>query len=210
MNSLEYLGQIVSQLRKDSLEYQKNPEKVKKVLEKINPPVARSVSPTEPEEPEINAQDYISKQLKDDELFNLQKALIVHLNQFAANDPSLQYSKHFLTGQWIKGIFIFNFNDSLLFFSIEIKKLLELNQHSNEVVEHDQERIDAHCIAEQNRKRLYNLVDKEHLKTLESSSEVQVDTYESFVLSKYLSSLRKTLDKNFDYYLVNILSLSGL
>lgn len=77
------------------------------------------------------------------------------------------------------------------------------------MVEHDQERINAHSIAEQNRKRLYQLVDKEHLKTLESSAEIQVDTNESFVLSKYLSSLRKTLDKNFDYYLVNILSLSG-
>lgn len=35
-NSLEYLGQIVSQLRKDSLEYQKYPERVTQVLDKIN------------------------------------------------------------------------------------------------------------------------------------------------------------------------------
>lgn len=35
VNSLEYLGQIVSQLRKDSLEYQKYPERVTNVLEKI-------------------------------------------------------------------------------------------------------------------------------------------------------------------------------
>ncbi len=35
VNSLEYLGQIVSQLRKDSLEYQKSPEKVRMVLEKV-------------------------------------------------------------------------------------------------------------------------------------------------------------------------------
>lgn len=35
VNSLEYLGQIVSQLRKDSLEYQRNPERVTEVLEKI-------------------------------------------------------------------------------------------------------------------------------------------------------------------------------
>lgn len=35
VNSLEYLGQIVSQLRKDSLEYQKYPERVVQVLAKI-------------------------------------------------------------------------------------------------------------------------------------------------------------------------------
>jgi len=35
VNSLEYLGQIVSQLRKDSLEYQKYPDKVLMVLSKV-------------------------------------------------------------------------------------------------------------------------------------------------------------------------------
>ena len=157
VNSLEYLGQIVSQLRKDSLEYHKYPDKVKQVLDKIN---------------------------QDNELFNLQQSLIGYLNLLVQNDASLQFAKFFLVGQWIK----------------------ELNQQTGEVVEHDQERVQAHKIAEENRKRLYSLIER---KSTDSAGVAQLDMSEAFVLSKYLSSLKKTLDKNFDYYLVNILNLSG-
>ncbi len=41
VNSLEYLGQIVSQLRKDSLEYQKQPEKIINLLDKLEIKVSR-------------------------------------------------------------------------------------------------------------------------------------------------------------------------
>lgn len=75
------------------------------------------------------------------------------------------------------------------------------------MIENDQDRIEAHTLAEENRKRLYNLVEKETTKN--DTNTCQIDFNEAFILSKYLSSLKRTLDKNFDYYLVNILSLSG-
>lgn len=111
VNSLEYLGQIVSQLRKDSLEYQKYPEKVKQVLDKVNPPRA-TTSPAEQSAdgepaPEVKLEDLLDlTNLKDDDLFNLQRTLVNYLNGLVVNDPSLQFSKHFLVGQWIKGIFL--------------------------------------------------------------------------------------------------------
>ena len=204
VNSLEYLGQIVSQLRKDSLEYQKYPEKVKNILEKINPPVDRSVSPTdnesEPTEATTTATETITKletlldttYLKEDDLFNLQKTLINYLNSLVGTDSSLQFSKCFLIGQWIK----------------------EQNQMSNDQVkEHDQERLEAHAIAEENRKRIYNLIENSNSKNGSEKNQTTgllIDSSEAFILAKYLSSLKRTLDKNFDYYLVNILSLSGL
>ena len=102
VNSLEYLGQIVSQLRKDSLEYQKYPERVKQVLDKVNPP--RTTSPTEQTAPEVKLEDLLDlNNLKEDDLFNLQRTLVNYLNGLMINDPSLQFSKHFLVGQWIKG-----------------------------------------------------------------------------------------------------------
>ena len=110
VNSLEYLGQIVSQLRKDSLEYQKYPEKVKQVLDKVNPPMT-TTSPTEQSAhgepaPEIKLEDLLDlSNLKEDDLFNLQRTLVNYLNGLVVNDPSLQFSKHFLVGQWIKGIY---------------------------------------------------------------------------------------------------------
>ncbi len=42
-----------------------------------------------------------------------------------------------------------------------------------------------------------------------SSAPSNLDINEAFILSKYISSLKKTLDKNFDFYLVSILNLSG-
>ena len=36
-----------------------------------------------------------------------------------------------------------------------------------------------------------------------------LDAAEALVVTKYLCSLKRTLDKNFDFYLLNILSLSG-
>jgi len=124
----------------------------------------------------------------DDDLFQLQKTLLIYLRGLSKNDSALRFSQYFLAGQWIK----------------------ELNQTTSDAsVEHDQERIEAHTLAEENRKRLYALVDKEVSKGGDSSTYCSIDFNEAFILAKYLSSLKRTLDKNFDYYLVNILSLSG-
>ncbi len=180
VNSLEYLGQIVSQLRKDSLEYQKYPEKVSQVLNKING----------------------SDQSKEDELFSLQKSLITYLNSLEGNDSSLQYSKFFLVGQWLKELNSLNAESSSV-------------KNDNEALDHGQERMNKQIMAEENRKRLYSLIEKAtyNKPILDSnniaSSNVQLDMNEAFILSKYLCSLKKTLDKNFDKYLITILGLSG-
>ncbi len=166
VNSLEYLGQIVSQLRKDSLEYQNNPERIKNALDKI-----------------IQNKTLDLTQIDDDELFNLQMSLINYLDTLVTNDSALKYSKCFLIAQWLK----------------------EINNQSMEAsnqLEHGQERMLKHDKVEENRKRLYQLIETKFSTNL-------LDANEAFVLSKYLCSLKKTLDKNFDYYLVNILSLSG-
>lgn len=166
VNSLEYLGQIVSQLRKDSLEYQNNPERIKNALDKI-----------------IQNKTLDLTQIDDDELFNLQMSLINYLDTLVTNDSALKYSKCFLVAQWLK----------------------EMNNQSMDAsnqLEHGQERMLKHDKVEENRKRLYELIETKFSSNL-------LDANEAFILSKYLCSLKKTLDKNFDYYLVNILSLSG-
>lgn len=180
VNSLEYLGQIVSQLRKDSLEYQKYPEKVSQVLDKIN----------------VDSQ-------KDEELFNLQKCLISYLDSLIGNDYSLQYSKYFLVGQWLKELNINNESNNN-------------NKNNDDTLDHGQERMNKQIIAEENRKRLYNLIDKnnENNKKIQDSnnktlSNIQLDMNEAFILSKYLCSLKKTQTTTFDKYLLTILSLSG-
>ena len=178
VNSLEYLGQIVAQLRKDSLEYQKYPEKVSQVLEKVS---------NEPK-----TLDLSNLNMSDDDIFNLQKSLIGYLDSLVANDSSLLFSKYFLVGQWLK----------------------ELNNtsSSNPDLEFGQEQVSRHNIAEENRKRLYALIERKKDSSgisNEAALNVVLDMNEAFILSKYLCSLKKTLDKNFDYYLVNILSLSG-
>ena len=169
VNSLEYLGQIVSQLRKDSLEYQKNPEKVLQVLGKLSDKTI-----------EINDKP---------NLFILQKSLISYLDSLESNDSALKYSKYFLLGQWLK----------------------ELNQmtHEGNQEEHGADRVDKHNEIEEMRKNIYCLIEASDQVRSEQQNNILLDTNEAFILSKYLCSLKKTLDKNFDYYLVNILSLSG-
>lgn len=127
VNSLEYLGQIVSQLRKDSLEYQKYPEKITQVLEKLK---IKKTDNTE----------LLNKTLTEDEIYNLQKSLINYLDSLVANDSSLQYSKFFLVGQWLK----------------EANQTVDNNQEQD----HGQDRIDKHAIIEEHRKRLYSLIEK--------------------------------------------------
>ena len=191
VNSLEYLGQIVSQLRKDSLEYQKYPEKVKQVIDKINSNLSINYS---------SENNLESLNLTDKEIFNLQKSLIKYLDSLVANDSSLQYSKFYLVGQWLK----------------ELDNLTQSNNSSNnnsDGIEYGQERINKHNALEENRKRLYSLIESQHKNKnddeTEISSNIILEMSEAFILSKYLCSMKKTLDKNFDYYLINILSLSG-
>lgn len=164
VNSLEYLGQIVSQLRKDSLEYQKNPIKIEKVVERFK----------------------VSSNQKEDSIFNLQSGLISYINSLVSNDQSLQFSKYFLVAQWLK----------------ELNQLnAEMTSNSN--IEHDQDRVKTHAELELNRKKIFALLSQKDLQC------PNLDPTEAFILSKYLSSLKKTLDKNFDYYLINILNLTG-
>jgi cohesin loading factor subunit SCC2 len=188
VNSLEYLGQIVSQLRKDSLEYQKYPEKVKQVIDKINSNLTNST--------ENNLE---SLNLTDREIFNLQKSLIKYLDSLVANDSSLQYSKYYLVGQWLK----------------ELDNITQSNNNNSnpDGIEYGQERINKHNALEENRKRLYSLIESQQKNKNDDENEISsniiLEMNEAFILSKYLCSMKKTLDKNFDYYLINILSLSG-
>jgi cohesin loading factor subunit SCC2 len=175
VNSLEYLGQIVAQLRKDSLDYQKNGDKILQCLKKIN--YQRQEDPVE----RVESKD----------ISNFQKSLITYLDSLTSNDSSLQYSKYFLVGQWLTEL------------NNKLKK--PKNQDSSS------ERIQQHNLSDEARKSLLQLLEKssQDLKTIELNPAGLLDFHEAFLLSKYLCSLNKTLDKNFDHYLTSILRLSG-
>lgn len=187
VNSLEYLGQIVSQLRKDSLEYQKCPERILNVVEKLktektaNNTNTNNQTPTDP-----------------NDLFSMQKSLIFYLDSQVANDSSLLFSKYFLIAQWLK--------------ELNQQAQEELNQNGADQLEHGQDRVRRHAVIEENRKRLYSLIETkkyQHQSSIDGRAEILLDLNEAFIVSKYLCSLKKTLDKNFDFYLINILNLSG-
>jgi cohesin loading factor subunit SCC2 len=186
VNSLEYLGQIVSQLRKDSLDYQKNADKIQQVLKKIS--TDESTNSKETETLNLENLNFSNK-----DIFNFQKSLITYLDSLTSNDSSLQYSKYFLVGQWLTEL-----NTSMA-------------NSSNQIQDHDQERVQKHNLIEESRKRLYKLIEKDSkdLKAIELNTMNLLDQNEALALSKYLCSLKKTLDKSFDIYLTTILRLSG-
>jgi cohesin loading factor subunit SCC2 len=194
VNSLEYLGQIVSTLRKDALETHKNPDKLKNVFKKI-------VSSNEKllllnYEKEINFDNKIKNA---EIILELQKTLISYLDSLEINDTSIQYSKRFFIAQWLKEI--------------------NINGNKNEM-EFGEEQVEKYTSCENQRKELYALTST-IIKTTSSATsttstttssitiENVLDFNDAFLLCKYLCSLKKSLDKNFDYYLVNILNLLG-
>jgi cohesin loading factor subunit SCC2 len=100
VNSLEYLGQIVSQLRKDSLEYQKFPERIAQLLDKLEIKLENQIDENEDNKKELSVLLSIDN-LSHKDLFVLQKNLVKYLDSLVANDTSLKYAKMFLVAQWL-------------------------------------------------------------------------------------------------------------
>jgi cohesin loading factor subunit SCC2 len=196
VNSLEYLGQIVAQLRRDSLEYQKYPEKIHQVLAKLN----SSVINEDHNGKQVNYSDPTSHDPTEGDIFQMQKSMIAYLDSLAASDDSVQFAQYFLIGQWLK----------------ELNAEMPQKQENED---YGQDLMEKQMIGEENRKRLYSLLEKKMNKKNSGGGYVDeakmndecrlLEQNEAFILSKYLCSLKKTLDKNFDFYLINILSLSG-
>lgn len=161
VNSLEYLGIIVAQLRKDSLEYQKYPDRIQKILDKLS--IKKS---------QITDTDTISV---------LQSCLITYLNSLIVNDQLHKYAKNFLISQWLK----------------------EVNMQSgSDEMDHGEQRVDAVNTQNELRHKIYSLFDNKNTNT-------NLDASQAYFLTKYLISLKKNLDKNFDFYLLNIVNLTG-
>jgi cohesin loading factor subunit SCC2 len=143
--------------------------------------------------------DIAIENLDQKEIFNLQKSLVLHLDGMAGGggggDTSLKFAKFFLVGQWLK----------------ELNQQLENNMKQQPTDEETfgQARLEKHAVLEELRKNVYNVIDNASNMSSVHQPSSNLDMSEAFILSKYLSSLKKTLDKNFDYYLINILNLSG-
>jgi cohesin loading factor subunit SCC2 len=120
----------------------------------------------------------------------MQRNLILYIDTLVTNDPALQFSKYFLVAQWLRELCTQS-ND----------------ETSNNADNHGADRVNRHSIGEANRKRLYSLVETPATNSSEPST--QLDINEALTMSKYLCSLKKTLDKSFDFYLITILNLSG-
>lgn len=171
VNSLEYLGQIVSHLRKDSLDYQKNADKIIRVLKKININKSIHLEEAEEEEEQQNEESKNKANLEnlnfsDKDIFNFQKSLITYLDSLTSNDSSLLYSKYFLIGQW----------------------LTELNSSmsNTQSQDHNLDRVNKHNVLEESRKRLYNLIENnsKDIKAIELNNVDLLDLNEAFILSK--------------------------
>ena len=163
VNSLDYLGIIVSQLRKDSLEYQKYPDRIDKILAKLS----------------IKKNEIADN----DTIFVLQTCLTYYLNSLICNDHLHKFAKNFLIGQWLK-------------------EMYAQNGSANDDMEHGEQRVDAVNIQNELRLKIYSLFEHDNATS-------NLDAADAYFLTKYLISLKKNLDKNFDFYLLNIVNLTG-
>ena len=141
------------------------------------------------------------------DLFSMQKSLIAYLDSQQGNDAALQFAKYFLVAQWIKELF--NMSNAT-------------STGTTRPAGDTQSDLETHSSVYNHRKRVYALIEKsmsqlsscaqqqhQQQQQQQSSGGVMLDFGESLTLTKYLCSLKKTLDKNFDVYLVTILNLSG-
>lgn len=127
----------------------------------------------------------------------MQKSLIAYLDTLLGNDAALQFSKYFLVAQWLK--------------ELSNRTTSTCASTSGDT----QSDLEAHSSNYNHRQRVYALVDRSTSSSSGNSSSSSnaatggLDFAEALTLTKYLCSLKKTLDKNFDFYLITILNLSG-
>ena len=133
VSSLDYLGQIVAQLRKDSLEYQRAPQRVADVLAKLG----------------------ITNAAADDahSVFLLQRSLVAYLDALSATDAAMLYAKRYLVGQWLVEL------NSQTSSSSSNPAATSTTSDANQQ-EHGQQRVEHHAQLEKARKRLYSLLNQ--------------------------------------------------
>jgi cohesin loading factor subunit SCC2 len=127
----------------------------------------------------------------------MQKSLIGYLDSLLGNDAALQFSKYFLVAQWLKEL-------------CNPATKTSTSESSDNTIE-------IHSALYNQRKRVYELIERtstiknqqQQQTATTTTMSLQLDINEALTLTKYLCSLKKTLDKNFDFYLITILNLSG-
>lgn len=126
------------------------------------------------------------------DLYSMQKSLIAYLDNLLGNDAALQFSKYFLVAQWLK----------------ELTNRTTSTSTGGATTGDTQSDLEAHSSNYNHRQRVYALIEKTTNQTSGNTAAI-LDFGQALTLTKYLCSLKKTLDKNFDFYLITILNLSG-
>lgn len=128
----------------------------------------------------------------------MQKSLIAYLDTLLGNDAALQFSKYFLVAQWLKEL-------------TNRTTTTTTTAGGGTTTSGDaQSDLEAHSSNMNHRQKVYALIEKANQSmNTNSMGSATLDFGEALTLTKYLCSLKKTLDKNFDFYLITILNLSG-
>jgi cohesin loading factor subunit SCC2 len=190
VNSLDYLGQIVAQLRKDSVDLKKQtsqqPDKLNALLDRVNANIEwlSDTMSTTTTTADVDQELVILK---------IQKALIFYMESLEANDACLVHAKRFFIAQCLK----------------ELNAKAAATTTTDNAANDNNLKIERYTRLEKQRKELYSLLKHDKNATKQEGKQNILDYTEAVLLGQYLTSLKKSLDKNFDYYLVNILNLLG-
>ncbi|KAM8961304.1 nipped-B-like protein isoform 2-T2 [Pelodytes ibericus] len=174
--SLDYLGTVAARLRKDAVTSKMDQGSINRILKQS----------TE----------------GDDEIQQLQKALLDYLEENTETDPSLVFSRKFYIAQW--------FRDT----TMETEKAMksQKDDDASEGAHHAKEMESTGDImqrAEKRKKFLRNIIRTapSQFSTLKSSSDT-VDYEDACLIVRYLASMRP-FAQSFDIYLTQILRVLG-
>ncbi|KAM4708198.1 nipped-B-like protein isoform 2-T2 [Discoglossus pictus] len=174
--SLDYLGTVAARLRKDAVTSKMDQGSINRILKQ---------SPK-----------------GDDEIQQLQKALLDYLEENTETDPSLVFSRKFYIAQW--------FRDT----TMETEKAMKTQKDddTSESAHHTKEVESTGEImqrAEKRKKFLRNIIKTapSQFSTLKSNSDI-VDYDDACLIVRYLASMRP-FAQSFDIYLTQILRVLG-
>ncbi|XP_075703710.1 nipped-B-like protein [Rhinoderma darwinii] len=178
--SLDYLGTVAARLRKDAVTSKMDQGSIDRILK-------QSVSLQAPE--------------GEDEIQQLQKALLDYLEENTETDPSLVFSRKFYIAQW--------FRDT----TMETEKAMKSQKDEDSEGAHHAKEVESTGEimqrAEKRKKFLRSIIKTapSQFSTLKSSSDT-VDYDDACLIVRYLASMRP-FAQSFDIYLTQILRVLG-
>ncbi|XP_072030780.1 nipped-B-like protein A isoform X2 [Amphiura filiformis] len=224
VNSLEYLGQIASRLRKDAVSSKINEDTLGQISKSQDPkstettPRSGRSKGSKAAAAAAKAAEKAAEEEKSDFQQNLQKAMLDYLAYNSKNDPAIMFARYFYIAQWFRDTAMEL--DTAMKVPPKEKKKRKKRDHDDSSDESSEEsdsseedevveevKVDAEVLQSFEKRKgfLLGVIRINRLSNMSFRKSNHILTYDSAALvARYLAS-RRPFSQSFDIYLTQIL-----